>query len=468
MAYKKDCGFDPPERTNEAHPKSVTKIRTTSPRVYFFQGLLLGFFLGFLCAGEQNATRNFQSMLRRADQPIQVSLSVQNPEHPPATVSSIISSDTKEQSKKENNGESLSSLTNPFAKDTPESETPKEDKNTKEDNNAKDEESTKKGSDNLKETIHNYLHQHPDRLKICDTQKLAFDESKMVGRIDETQPLIFNHSLHLAYGPRITKTGSTSAKGTLKDILSVTNKHHITDPKDFDPYDNYDYYAFVRHPLQRFLAGFHQVEVFWRMNWFDATIKKFDLQFWDKFCTLQEGSKFTVLSKSYQCTGSEPKQDILTRLGRLHAFMDDIDRVGFFDQHIMPISYQLKINVLYKELKTEETQPVVFDIASMTGVHDSLMNIVQGRNLTAGEKFVKMNRNKSNSMNPLMPWVVSLDELTTIANSMHNQTDVAATDDLLVVRNQEINLAKDIIEKMCRLFENDVRCLPYDIPECQF
>lgn len=309
----------------------------------------------------------------------------------------------------------------------------------------------------LNAKIRTYLHAHPDQLKICDTQTLVFNESQMIGRFDKHTLFIFNHSSHLAYGPQITKVGSTSAKTALRNILKTTNNEKEMAPSEVrEPLGHYTFYAFVRHPLKRFLAGFHQIEVFWRMGWFDPYINKFHLQWWNKSCTLQTDScKWTVKSK-HQCTGSDPNQDLVTRLGRLHAFMDDIARVGFFDQHVMPISYQFSVNTLFANLKSKETQlPVIFDIASMNQVHDSLSELVRGRNLSKQEKIVQMSRNNAgNSMDPSMPWVVTWAELTTIVTSMQHP-------------DHEVASAKTAIERMCRMFQNDIQCLPYDIPECQ-
>ena len=36
--------------------------------------------------------------------------------------------------------------------------------------------------------------------------------------------------------------------------------------------DRYHFLSVLRHPIERALAGIHQVEVFWMMNWIDPVI----------------------------------------------------------------------------------------------------------------------------------------------------------------------------------------------------
>jgi len=306
------------------------------------------------------------------------------------------------------------------------------------------------GKPSLADATKTLLNIHPDRLKICNLATLDFDETKMIGNIDLSYR-IFDHSSKLAYGPQITKTGSTSSKKAQKYMLNVTD-NDILKPDNWGPFDQYNFYTFIRNPVERFLAGFHQIEVFWRMNWFSSNIDKFELQWWNQSCGAKGNSSYEVLDKKHLCTGSEPQLNVAVRIGRLNAFLDDIARVGYFDQHIMPITYQFFSNPLFQE-KSQDLHPSIFDVHSMDELGDSLSAVIRGHKLSQREKFRYVERNKIVGMDDAMPWVMSWKELKKVASEKDN--------------NAEARLAKAVIEKICILYEHDVRCLPYDIPECK-
>ena len=87
----------------------------------------------------------------------------------------------------------------------------------------------------------------------------------MIGNIDLLSYRIFDHPSKMAYGQQITKTGSTSSKKAQKYTLNMTD-NDILKPDNWGPFDQYNFYTFIRNPVERFLAGFHQIEVFWRME----------------------------------------------------------------------------------------------------------------------------------------------------------------------------------------------------------
>ena len=306
------------------------------------------------------------------------------------------------------------------------------------------------------------LSKHPKRLNVCNSLKLEFNETQMTGKIDQSNFQIFDHISKIAYGPKITKIGSTSSTTMLQKILNVTGDTEKESIRSLNSLENYAFFAFVRHPMSRFLAGFHQIEVFWRMNWISGLIDEFDLQWWNKFCISTPPGGYLERDDKHLCTGSDPQSDVVTRLGRLNVFLDDIDRVGYFDQHIMPISYQLSISALSTELSLE-LQPRYFDLGSMDDLSDVIATVIMGHPLEGSDKYRQMSRPKKagdSSSNEKMPWAISWSELTMIASSTGGEEDIVE------IRKEEQLLAQKIIKKMCRLYENDVECLPYDIPEC--
>jgi hypothetical protein len=306
------------------------------------------------------------------------------------------------------------------------------------------------------------LSNHPKRLNVCNSLKLEFNETQMTGKIDHSNFQIFDHTSKIAYGPKITKIGSSSSATTsmLQKILNVTDTENESIRSSLNSLENYAFFAFVRHPMSRFLAGFHQIEVFWRMNWISGLIDEKGLQWWNKFCISTPSGGYLEKDDKHLCTGSDPQSDGVTRLGRLSAFLDDIDRVGYFDQHIMPISYQLSISALSTELSLE-LHPRYFDIESMDDLSDVIATAIMGHPLEDSDKTHQMSRPKKAGDNEKMPWVISWSELTIIASST-----VGGEEDIVETRKEQQLLAQTIIKKMCRLYENDVECLPYDIPQC--
>jgi len=310
------------------------------------------------------------------------------------------------------------------------------------------------------------LRNHPKILNICNLQTLEFDETKMIGKKERPGLEIFNHTSKLAYGPKITKTGSTSAVILLRKALNATHQdkfNKYSQRNEFENLGQYTFFGFVRHPMERFLAGFHQVEVFWTMEWFNGDIKRHGLQWWNQSClpmptNLTKGkgkrrkswhqkNRTKTAVRLHPCTGSEIRNDDATRLGRLNAFLDDIATVGYFDKHIMPITYQLSINRAFTE-SSEEFQPLVFDIKSMNDVIDFIAKQETGDVLRNGDKNTNMKRKGDERQ----PWVIKWSELKEMASSGGDR---------------EAQLAQNAIEKMCSLYETDVRCLPYDVPECK-
>lgn len=90
----------------------------------------------------------------------------------------------------------------------------------------------------------------------------------------------------------------------------------------------------------------------------------------------------------------------------------------------------------------------------MDDVSDTLATVT-GYTMQKKDKDRKMVRTKEDDK---MPWIIfwsELTELATIGQGLNNTI------------NMEAKSAQNAIEKMCYLYENDVKYLPYDIPECK-
>ena len=72
-----------------------------------------------------------------------------------------------------------------------------------------------------------------------------------------------SHQAKIGYAPFFTKCGSTSAVDMMEAILG---KDKVMPEPQGSQLEGYTFVSFVRHPLERALAGYHQLEVFYRMG----------------------------------------------------------------------------------------------------------------------------------------------------------------------------------------------------------
>jgi len=272
----------------------------------------------------------------------------------------------------------------------------------------------------------------PPSISVCNASALSFDKSKMV--LDNvSSEYIPTNGTKYAYAPWITKSGSSSMVHALKYASENDGPSLNVEQNSMEEIiARYDFLSVLRHPMERALAGFHQVEIFWLMNWIDIPIDKFGLSWFNKTCLNSTwGSEKKKAERKYQCKGDEPKTTTQRRLRRLNDFLDEIEKKGFWDQHITPMSYIIASNKFHHHAR-------YFDIQHI----DNLTDIIATSAGKPKETFGLMKRGNYRGAD----WIVKWKELVTLST--------------------DYELARLAVGKLCRLYRNDITCLPYNVPEC--
>jgi len=270
-------------------------------------------------------------------------------------------------------------------------------------------------------------------LKVCNVKshELQFDESKMV--LEQIYRAYIPKNSSIAYAPWMTKCSSTSLRNAIK--YSTDNAADISlDNLNEDKLDDYTFFSVLRHPLERALAGIHQLEVFWRMSWIGVPIEKFNLTWWNKTCL---NSTWGPQPENYPCTGSNIETTTERRLQRLNDVLDELNVKGFWDQHIAPMTYLMSTNKV-------GAHSLYFDISLV----DNITKIIAQ---AAGKEVQKVNPDSKMSRgdkNDGMDWIFRWKELVDLV--------------------PQYKLAQAAVEKLCHLYQQDIECLPYDVPECKF
>lgn len=266
------------------------------------------------------------------------------------------------------------------------------------------------------------------KLDVCDVRELSFNGPKMLLKHVNHGFIPKNGSI--AYSPFMTKCSSTTLINGIKyatddapdvgaEVLSEEELRH------------YDFFSVLRHPMERALAGIHQVEIFWIMNWISGPIEEYNLTWWDKTCLNSTWGENTI--RKHPCKGSPRETTTERRLQRLNDLLDEVEEKGFWDQHIAPMTYLIATDKF-------SMRSSFFDIAYV----NNLTSIIAQN---AGKKVkypeTKMKRGDPSSG---QDWVFKWKDLVTLMP--HHE------------------LAKSAVAKLCNLYQNDVKCLTYDVPEC--
>jgi hypothetical protein len=290
----------------------------------------------------------------------------------------------------------------------------------------------------------------PKPLEICDVSQLQFDRSKV--HVDSFfEPFIPDHTLKIGYAPALPKCGSTEAQAMLR---TLTNNSKANLSLSEAVASNYTFISFLRHPMDRALAGFHQAEVFYLMGWYDWAIEKHNLNWWNDSCI---NTTFGVRKRKHTCAGSEPKSDLDTRTRRLIRYLDEVQRVGFFDQHHAPLTYllarweeQLALAGTENRLEFQSLpslgsgatknrlKTLFFDLALLDDVSSTLAT-------KASTPFNPRHAMSRNSETGDLNWIVTWQELLSSAS-------------------EDANTARRLL---CDIYEKDVRCLAKAWPSAE-
>lgn len=193
----------------------------------------------------------------------------------------------------------------------------------------------------------------------------------------------------------------------------------------------------LRHPIQRFLAGYHQVYVFYQMGWLRFP-NKWGITFWNKTCfNTTWGVPAGIGPKlRYPCTGTAPNHN---KTALLEAFVDEVERIGFFDDHFAPLTLQMR--------RMDQIVPinnvVAVDIASMDSVFGNISAMLHP--VTLEDQYRPKKKHRMKEVSDATPWIFKLNELEELAGA---DPGVAA-----------------LLIRICKLFVNDFVCLPYAMPE---
>jgi hypothetical protein len=281
----------------------------------------------------------------------------------------------------------------------------------------------------------------PRTLKICDYHTLEFNQSLVLPKYFRNQFVLPSHPAHIGYAPWLTKCGSTKFVQMLDHLFGTDFERLQSLPED---QSNFTLISFIRHPLKRALAGYHQFELFMRKGWIEGTIAP--LMTYHKLYCLDSlwGCDSKGIKSVCNCTGSEPSNSNKSRIRRLNGFLDDIQRIGFVDQHITPLSLQLQAH--------PARNPLIFDINDIMNV-SNVLSVALNRPLPSDEKPMSRNTTARDYSKPYSPsdgkaWMVLWDEL--------------------LFWKEDMPEAAEAIRKLCHLYRQDVDCFSeaYNIPEC--
>jgi len=265
------------------------------------------------------------------------------------------------------------------------------------------------------------------KIDICNVSELSFNISKM--SLKGMTSAFIPKNGRIAYAPFMTKCSSTTLVNEIK--YSTDNAPAISsEDLSEEELHRYAFFSVLRHPLDRALAGIHQIEMFWIMDWINGPIRELNLTWWDKICL---NSTWARKSIKNPCKGSHRQTTTERRLQRLNDFLDEVEEKGYWDQHITPMTYLIATNKF-------RAHSSYFDIASV----GNLTSIIAQ---SAGKKVrsvqTKMKRGDKSSG---QDWAFKWDEL--VSQVPHHK------------------LAKSAVTKLCHLYQHDVECLQYDVPEC--
>ena len=282
----------------------------------------------------------------------------------------------------------------------------------------------------------------PPQLKVCNISHLKFNQSKVYR---PSSPIALHHkdgTIDAVYGPLLTKCGTTTVKKLLNTVANDT-MYYLNYPKDVNDkiVQRNIFFTFLRHPLDRILAGYHQVERLLRSypDRYVPWVKRNKISWWNSSCIdTTYGEKLGNGPTRLVCTATEPASDFQARFARLDAFLDDQLRVGFFDQHTTPMASLISSSEVFKRANT-----------------------ILYFNLDHIEEFSKAFSKRYNR--PMYNTEAKL--MSRNIGAVHQYKWIVTWDEVMEKRGTE-PLAQEVLRKLCLLYRHDVECFPYRVPEC--
>ena len=266
-----------------------------------------------------------------------------------------------------------------------------------------------------------------------------------------------DESLDIAYAPYLTKCGSTTMKDILNDLSNHTMYYVNRPPVSDEILRQYTFLSFLRHPIDRALSGYHQLERVLRLGYLDKMIEKYNLRWWNTSCIDSPYGLSTTKKQKYECTATRPSKTLSARLSRLNAFLDELIRLGSFDQHTAPLTMLMQRNPVKRVVPN--TRSFYFNLDDITAVHQALSRHYNRPYTPVGPK---MSRSES-LIAQQYTWIVTWKELLDEANI----TSSTFTSSSRHTSNNPPSLAGTVLQKLCEFYRHDVECLPFEVPECR-
>ncbi len=227
-------------------------------------------------------------------------------------------------------------------------------------------------------------------------------------------------------------------------LYDVNPKSIPTDAQVFSSIKDFYHFSFIRHPLDRFLSGYHEWNYFQLRGWVNP-LEDWGLSFFKTNCfhdktypqKCEQDPSTPQIPLAFLGTANYTQAMYRRdRLLRLDAFLDDITkRLGWFDNHINPLTWVLRDHGFGTAARNQQ----VFDIKDVSIVFETIR---KKRGLRS-----KRTRLSNRANDAKFPWIVSSEDLATWVNSENPDA-----------------LARRVFRRLCVLLKEDFDCLPYDAP----
>ena len=133
-------------------------------------------------------------------------------------------------------------------------------------------------------------------------------------------------------GPLMRKTGSTTVQR-----FAGPHAKRVRRPAD---YLNTNIVASVRDPIERFASGYRQVETFYELGWVPKHFFKGQcvLKWTRDDCAGNPQMKSGYVLAKRKVPAAAAARRRTRQIRRLLRFISDVERCGFFDDHLYPMA----------------------------------------------------------------------------------------------------------------------------------